>query len=794
MMHETVTAAPAGARFTADRAPLLAALDYLARHIVERRNLIPILSNVRIEATPGALVISATDLDVEAAFTVPADVETVGTFTAPAASLRDVVKAAAKGARVSLRIDHNDRLIITSGRARNTLPTIGLKDWPVIACPRGKERFTVPAAQLATDLARVAPFMSKEETRFYLRGTLFELTADGLAIVALDGHNMSVVNRATPDGAGTDLAAILPSKTIDALQRALKAFPCETVTLSFGPGKVMIEGEAFGIVAKLIDGKFPDYRRVIPCGDELQATMDAESEPRIFSEALKAFTKAAGPVAVEMGKNAARLSIAGDDSWQGIMMLAAPGAVPKGYRYGSSPCRAEAYLVDFCARHDIALPDGERRVIHSNGIAQGMTVGTYHHDRKVRIESVIDWEALVERDVEIVEHEAGWQEGAFSVVMPRVREAVVSTHSVDVDGDLIPLAMNGHGTLYMTAKQVAAWCGPVDPSTHVAIAPRPMAKAWWKKSAPLLAPKPIANALQASATELAAYATACQAAADLHNARALAAPVVAMEAPAVAIDETPPPVAIAEAVAVEPVAVEAAAPLQAMPTDDNTDLRARLEKLESLVHELRAVGLREAPVASPPADNDTEQAPLPADPRARAVVALRDSRAAEMIDFSRAKRLRIVRRYLAMRRDRAALRALQTQHAIGQAQFNDVKARLAAAEQEIAWRDEKAEASGRVMERQLDIMQVELDQRRAEAARTLDVEQALLDARTRGDRMARVASRQRIGLARAAIDLRGARAETGAVRRQLVQALNPASAVLPAPSGTMAVAFAAACR
>lgn len=204
-------------------------------------------------------------------------------------------------------------------------------------------------------------------------------------------------------------------------------------------------------------------------------------------------------------------------------------------------------------------------------------------------------------------------------------------------------------------------------------------------------------------------------------------------------------------------------------------LMDRIAKLESIVNDLMVIALREAPAAAEatPAHENAESAALPVDPRARAVVAARDSRAGEMVDHGRAKRLRIVRRYLAMRRDRAALRALQVQHAIGQAQYDDVKARLATTEQALN------DATARI------------EQGRTDARRYAATEQALIDARARGDRMTRVASRQRIDLARAAIDLRGARAETGAVRRQLAQALQPAPA-LAAPSGTMAVAFSTA--
>lgn len=762
MMHETIAAPRFALNLRAERQPLLDALDFMARRLVEARHTVPILSNVRLEAIDGALVISGCDLDIEAALIVPADVQAPGVATVNASALRDIVKAAAKGACVGIRVrsDTPERLETDAGRAANTLPTLADRDMPHIRTVQPHTAFELPRAQLASDLARVAPFISTDENRYWLNGALVELHPGGMAIVATDGSNLSVAQRPTPAGAGEALRVTLPRKLVDLLARAIKAFPGDTVRLGFssrgGLGdRCLVESDRFAFAAKVIDGDFPDWRAMsaLALGDELQAVIDPEGEPRLHVDALKAFDKAAGPLRVEMGSRAARLSIAGDDSWHGVTGLAAEGTAPKGYQYlHNGGGAARAYLEDLMQRHGIEAGSAERSMVVVNGRVLGMTVGTYEHERKVRFETVLDWEALVDREIEIVEHEAGWQPGAYSVVMPRVNEAVATDIWAEADGVRMPIATNARGSVHLTAGQVAKLCGPVDPSMHVAIAPLPVRKAWWKKAAPALAPAAPAgrDALHLSADAMRDHSAACQRAADAANSVAVAGPETVW-APV-------EPVAVLEPAELpEPVAA-APPPVQAPPVSELDELRAMVL---AMADRLAAVESRGPAADAAPGDI------VMVEPVAIANAAPTRARRDDVA------RLKLVRTYLALRQARAALARAAVQHAIGQRQYDDVNARLA------------------MTSEALEITTERLEQVQADARRYVATEQALIDARSRGDRMARVAMRQRTGLARAAIDLRGARAETGAVRRQLAQALQPAPAPA-APSGTMAVAFARA--
>lgn len=771
MMHETITQVAAGPLFTADAQPLFDALDYLARFVAlkyetrryRNSDLPKALTAVRIDAdASGLIVLSSCDLDLHCAVTVPGAVDVPGVMAVNAATLRDLIKAAGKAARVTIQSVDIGRAVVTYGRIKQTIGAESDRNLPALR-PVGDRALELDAATLAIDVKRLQPFAVEDHRR---DGALQVCREPGaLELVAGDGNNLAAVTREAP--AGDAWRVSLSSRSVEALARALKAWPGGSIDVGQEDNRLTFVGDRFAMTMHVGEAAgWGDWRAqsATVLGGELQRSLMPGDEPRLHPEAMKRFAKAAGAVVVEIGDRAARLSIAGDASWQGVTMLQPEGSVPNGYHYEAGHTQpARAYLGDLMARHGITPAPGEQKIIERNGRVLGMTVGEFRGIRRVRREMVLDWEALVEREIEIVEHEAGWQPGAFSVVMPRVRESVSASMAVEVDDELIPLATNARGSIYMTAAQVAKWCGPVDPSTHVAIAPLPVRKAWWKKTAPALAPVAVTGeaALYLSAAAMLDHADACQAAADAANV----VPVAVVEA-VEPLQAAPVPVLVAvehvEAVEAPELPEPAASPSLPVQAGNSApemeELRAMVLAMADrlAVLEGRAPGVDAVPVDAAPVEP----------------VAIADAAPARA-GRDDVARLKLVRTYLALRQARTALARAAVQHAIGQQQYDDVKARLAATEQ----------AREAAIER--------LEQVQADARRYAATEQALLDARARGDRMARVAVRQRTGLARAAIDLRGARAETGAVRRQLAQALQPA----PAPSsltGTLANALARA--
>ena len=765
MIHQADIAPATGLALEIDATEFRRAVDYLARNIAASgRHCCPTLCAISIEtASDGAAVLSACDLDMEAAISLPAAVQAPGALTIDASTLRAVLKAAKRGDALSIAETRDGRAMIAQGRAVQTLPTLSGRDVPAMR-PACGATVAIAADTLRADLERIGTVAADGERR---DGALLIQARSGFVdVVATDGHNLSVATRAYP---GCDeWQAALSKRGLDTIARALKLWPCGEVSVRYSPDMITIEGERFAISARAIDNpNWADWRPIVAArlGEELQQTLDPISEPRLCQAALKQFEKASGELHVEIGRNAARLTIPGDESWQGITMLQPEGAVPRGYSYNSYfTAQAKDYLQEFMTRHGIEPAPGEAKLVEHNGRVLGMTMGTYRHSRKVRLETVLDWENLVEREVEIVEHEEGWQPGAFSVVMPRVREAVCAEITVDVDGELIPLARHTNGSLYMTAKQVAAWCGPIDEAARVAIPEQPLRRAWWKHAAPLGAPKEPSgrDALMMTGEQMAAYANACADAAEAHNGRV---------EPAEAPEASAEPVQAAPSVpdAVEPV--QAPEPLPSAP--ESASELAELRSMLAAVSARLAVLERGKPAAEPVAPSDAP-ASLPRDDRARAVINARDDIQAARAGRDDAARLRAVRAYLQLRQVRA--------------QLSQVRAELALVKAERAAEAQRADS----LAAELQSTRQALSDGRQAMRRAIDTEEALLGARSRGDRLARIALGQRNRLERAAVDLRGARAEAGALRRRLVQASATVSREDSEPRGTMAVAFARA--
>lgn len=253
-----------------DRKPLLQALQMLARRVVERRNTIPILENVRFTPSgDGGVDVHGTDLDMGMTFTLPGAWEAPFEFTAPAAMLADIVKAA-DGDTIMLQLQDRDRVLVTSGRMRQTVNALPVDDYPSTAVAKplaATAPIVLPGRQLAADLARVALAISTEETRYYLNGVFVHVRDGNLIMVATDGHRLSRIIRPAPDGLVFE-DAIIPRKAIAVLQALMKAEPDADVTLE--PMTCVRWGIRIGnvhLVTKTIDGTFPDYNRVIPCSD-----------------------------------------------------------------------------------------------------------------------------------------------------------------------------------------------------------------------------------------------------------------------------------------------------------------------------------------------------------------------------------------------------------------------------------------------------------------------------------------------------------------------------------------------
>ena len=254
---------------TIERATLLRCMSHV-QSVVERRNTIPILSNVLIDAAEdGTVKVMATDLDLQIVETVSASkVETPGAITVSAHLLNDIIRKLKEGSQVSLDAAEN-RLEIRSGRANFKLPTLPRDDFPVIVEGDLPTSFELPAKQLAEMIDRTRFAISTEETRYYLNGIFLHDTDDDepvLKAAATAGHRLARFTLASPEGAAGMPDVIVPRKAVGEIRKLIEEADGNVlIDLSASKIRFTISGEG-GVVltSKLIDGTFPDWTRVLP--------------------------------------------------------------------------------------------------------------------------------------------------------------------------------------------------------------------------------------------------------------------------------------------------------------------------------------------------------------------------------------------------------------------------------------------------------------------------------------------------------------------------------------------------
>ncbi len=260
---------------TIERATLLKSLGHV-QSVVERRNTIPILSNVLMEAREdGSLRLMATDLDLQVDETVPANVTQAGATTVSAHTFFDIVRKLPEGSQVELSAAEG-KMQVVAGRARFNLSTLPRDDFPVIAEGELPTRFELPAATLRQVIEKTRFAISSEETRYYLMGIFLHVVDDQMRAAATDGHRLARVTIARPDGAEGMPDVIVPRKAVNELYRLLEELE-GTVEISLSPTKIRFGlGNAI-LTSKLIDGTFPDYNRVIPTANDKLLKLDPKS-------------------------------------------------------------------------------------------------------------------------------------------------------------------------------------------------------------------------------------------------------------------------------------------------------------------------------------------------------------------------------------------------------------------------------------------------------------------------------------------------------------------------------------
>ncbi len=304
-------------KLSIERATLLKALAQ-AQSVVERRNTIPILANVLIEAEGAQVSLRATDLDIEVVDRAPAMVERAGSTTVSAVMLHEIVRKLPDGALVSLTADAaTGRLTIAAGRSTFSLATLPREDFPVMASSEYTTNFTAPAPVLRRLFDKAKFAISTEETRYYLNGVYMHIAknADGptLRCVATDGHRLAQIDAPLPANAAGMPGVIVPRKTVGELRKLLDDDEAE-IAVSVSETKVRFATTAIQLTSKVIDGTFPDYTRVIPTGNTRRLEVDAAEFAKAVDRVATVSSERSRAVKLSLDEDRLILSVNAPDS------------------------------------------------------------------------------------------------------------------------------------------------------------------------------------------------------------------------------------------------------------------------------------------------------------------------------------------------------------------------------------------------------------------------------------------------------------------------------------------------
>ncbi len=304
-------------KINVERGALLKALGHV-QSVVERRNTIPILSNVLIQAAKGKLTLTATDLDIEIVESLPSDVLRNGAATAPAHMLYDIVRKMPDGAQVQAELLTGDsgRLAVSAGSIRFELACLPQEDFPQVSAGALPHKFRLDASDLMALVDKTRFAISTEETRFYLNGIYVHVAEDKdktLRAVATDGHRLARYDLELPDGAAGMPGIIVPRKTVAELRRLLEDSE-GAIEIGLSDTKIQFTFSDVQLTSKLIDGSFPEYQRVIPTNNDKVLMLDAKEFSHAVDRVSTISADKTRAVKLNIDKDSVTLSVVNPES------------------------------------------------------------------------------------------------------------------------------------------------------------------------------------------------------------------------------------------------------------------------------------------------------------------------------------------------------------------------------------------------------------------------------------------------------------------------------------------------
>jgi len=286
-------------KLTAEREKLLTPLQAVIG-VVERRQTMPVLANVLLGVRQGQLSIAATDLEVELVAGTDVVVQDSGDITVPGRKFLDILRALPEKVSVSLSVE-GEKVVIKAGRSRFSLSTLPAADFPVIDDINSQQTVQLPRKELLRLLEKTHFSMAQQDVRYYLNGMLLEIDAQVLRAVATDGHRLALCETALAAKAKTSQQVIVPRKGVLELQRLLDGEG--DIEIAIGTNHIRVQIGEVRFTSKLIDGKFPEYGRVIPA-----------QPPRVMTAVREA-----------MRATLQRTSILSNEKYRGVRLTFAPG-------------------------------------------------------------------------------------------------------------------------------------------------------------------------------------------------------------------------------------------------------------------------------------------------------------------------------------------------------------------------------------------------------------------------------------------------------------------------------------
>ena len=268
-------------KFTVNREVLLKPLQHVAG-VVERRQTLPVLSNVLAVLDNNRLSLTGTDLEVELVANIPVEQEVGGEITIPAKKLLEICKSLPDSADLKFSQD-DQKMVIKAGRSRFSLSTLPANDFPNLEDGPGTQKFTIAQKKFKKLVERTSFAMAQQDVRYYLNGLLVEISGSRFRCVATDGHRLALSDCELENQSFDQTTqVIVPRKGILELARLMDQSD-DLVTVNVGTNHIKVEIDDITFTSKLVDGKFPDYDRVLPKGGEISLVVDREEMKQALS-------------------------------------------------------------------------------------------------------------------------------------------------------------------------------------------------------------------------------------------------------------------------------------------------------------------------------------------------------------------------------------------------------------------------------------------------------------------------------------------------------------------------------